>query len=810
MLFQDNGSVGRSPWLVPVRWEDGWPVLGVGGKAPTTLDIEDNGQGMANIVTSDEFDRAPGDPLPLAWQWNHNPDNRFWSIGQGGGTLRLTTGRVDSDVLSARNMLTQRTFGPLSSAKTRIDVANMEDGDYAGMIALQRRYGFVGVKMENGHKSIVMVSVPSNQPNQRGRRNQPSQPVEIESIPLAQSTVHLKIDCDFRERTDKAYFYYSLDGATWTKIGSVLQMAYTLPHFMGYRFGLFNYATKTAGGFVDFDYYRVSESIDEVDSGGSSGQLPAQQIRPVGFDRFEYSGEDHTAEAPLAAGQYRNPILAGFHPDPSLCRVGKDYYLINSTFEYFPGLPIFHSTDLVNWQQIGHVIHRPEQLDFRGRRVSQGLFAPAITYHQGLFYVVCTMVDGPGNFVVTAEHPAGPWSDPIPLRFGGIDPSIFFDDDERAWVIYNDAPKGRPLYSGHRAVWIQQFDPQKKEMADSRTLLINGGIDISKKPVWIEGPHLYKLHGWYYLCCAEGGTGPQHSQVILRSKQVEGPYTPWERNPILTQRDLSGDVPGAVTCTGHADLEIGPDGNWWAVFLAVRPYQAGRSPMGRETFLLPVTWTDDDWPIILPPGQRVPLVGKSPDGVEVRSSAAPLNGSFTWRDDFWQKDLSLEWIMLREPRETWWSVNTTAGRLELTPRSEKLTGAGNPSYLGRRVRHATYTATLSVDVPGDEGVSAGLALVMNEGHHYFLAVQRKDNRAYLYLERVERRDVGRLAEADLPSVNELELRVEADKAQCSFQYRLEGGHWQTLVGDADATMISFTVPDGLFLGATVGPHVRID
>ena len=261
MLFQDNGSVGRSPWLVPVRWEDGWPVLGVDGKAPTTLDIEDNGQGMANIVISDEFDRAPGDPLPLAWQWNHNPDNRLWSIGQRGGTLRLTTGRVDNDVLSARNMLTQRTFGPVSSAATKIDVTHMKDGDCAGLIALQRRYAFVGVKMEDGNKSVVMVSVPSNQPNQRNRRRQPTPPEEVERIALSQSTVYLKIDCDFRDRTDKAFFYYSLDGETWTKIGSVLQMAYTLPHFMGYRFGLFNFATKTAGGFVEFDYYRVSDEI---------------------------------------------------------------------------------------------------------------------------------------------------------------------------------------------------------------------------------------------------------------------------------------------------------------------------------------------------------------------------------------------------------------------------------------------------------------------------------------------------------------------------------------------------------------------
>jgi beta-xylosidase len=249
ILFQDNGSVGRSPWLVPVKWEDGWPVLGIDGKAPTTLDIEDNGQGMTNIVASDEFDRLTGEALPLAWQWNHNPDNRYWSIGERRGYLRLTTGRVDREVVQARNTLTQRTFGPVSSATTKIEVGNMKDGDIAGLIALQKKYGFASVKMEGNSKSIIMVSAQSNRLE------------EVESIALTQPTVYLKIDCDFRDRTDKAYFYYSLDGKTWTKIGTVLQMAYTLPHFMGYRFGLFNFATKTAGGFVDFDYYRVSDEI---------------------------------------------------------------------------------------------------------------------------------------------------------------------------------------------------------------------------------------------------------------------------------------------------------------------------------------------------------------------------------------------------------------------------------------------------------------------------------------------------------------------------------------------------------------------
>ncbi len=249
VLFEDNGAVGRSPWVVPVQWVDGWPVLGTNGKAPDVLDIEDSGEGLSNLICSDEFDRAPGEPLPLAWQWNHNPDKRFWSIGVRKGHLRLTAGRIDSSVLQVRNMLTQRTFGPVCSARTKLDTANMKDGDCAGLIALQKRYGFVGVKMEQGAKSIVMVSAQSDNPQ------------TMETIPLQQDIVYLRIDCDFRKRTDKAYFYYSLDGTTWTRIGSVLQMAYTLPHFMGYRFGLFNWAAQTPGGFVDFDYFRVSPQI---------------------------------------------------------------------------------------------------------------------------------------------------------------------------------------------------------------------------------------------------------------------------------------------------------------------------------------------------------------------------------------------------------------------------------------------------------------------------------------------------------------------------------------------------------------------
>jgi beta-xylosidase len=247
-LFRDYGAVGRTPYLVPVKWEDGWPVLGINGKVPDTLNLpRSRGLIKNSIVTSDEFIRIKGNnSFALAWQWNHNPDNNLWSLTARRGYLRLTTGRIDTSILLARNTLTQRTTGPECSGITAIDVTNMKDGDYAGLLLLQKKYAWVGIKASAGIKTIVMVNAESGAP------------LEMQSIPVTQQKIYLKAYCDFRGLTDKAYFYYSLDGKKWIAIGSMLQMSYTLPHFMGYRFGLFNYATQTTGGFVDFDYFHIS------------------------------------------------------------------------------------------------------------------------------------------------------------------------------------------------------------------------------------------------------------------------------------------------------------------------------------------------------------------------------------------------------------------------------------------------------------------------------------------------------------------------------------------------------------------------
>lgn len=531
----------------------------------------------------------------------------------------------------------------------------------------------------------------------------------------------------------------------------------------------------------------------------------------VSFDWFSYSGIDKTISAELKPGEFRNPILTGFYPDPSICQVGEDYYLVNSTFSYFPGLPIFHSKDLVNWTQIGNAIDRPEQLTYDGLRVSMGIFAPAISYHDGLFYLICTHVTREGNFVVTAKDPAGPWSDPYVLKFAGIDPSLFFDDDGRAWIVNNDDPEGKPLYDGHRAIRIREFDTKTMTVKEGSKVLINGGVDISTKPIWIEGPHLYKKDGWYYLSAAEGGTGPGHSQVVFRSKKVDGPYEPWDQNPILTQRNLPDKVFGAVTCTGHSDIVQGPDGGWWATFLGVRPYDGSASPMGRETFLLPVEWTEDGWPTILPVGERVPLVLPSPGGsVAEQSAALPLNGSFDWRDDFDGNTLSNAWIMLRSPSERWWSFEKGwDNAIALEARDAKLSELKNPSFLARRVQHHTYEAETLVETPETEGVSAGLAVFQNDAFNYFLAMRKEGSGYEIYLERVKAGEVEIVASVSVRKTDKVAFRVEADEAKCSFEYALEAGQWLTLAADEDARMLT-TATAGGFVGATVGMHVRID
>jgi len=419
---------------------------------------------------------------------------------------------------------------------------------------------------------------------------------------------------------------------------------------------------------------------------------------------------------------FKNPILAGFYPDPSICRVGEDYYLVNSSFSYYPGVPIFKSNDLVHWSQIGHVLNRPEQLNLDGLGVSEGIYAPAISYHGGIFYLTTTLVGKGGNFVVTAENPAGPWSNPIWLgNVVGIDPSLFFDDDGKSYIVYNgEPPQRKPLYDGHRAIWMYEFDKISKKTFGEKHLIVNGGTDITQKPIWIEGPHIIKKDGYYYLIAAEGGTGTNHSEVVFRTKDIKGPYKSYKSNPILTQRHLGPQREFPVTCAGHADFVETQNGQWWAVFLACRPYEGNHFNTGRETFLVPVKWVNE-WPLINPGNELVKYSYPVPDLKKTSNIPYPLNGNFTIKDDFKNSQLSNYWIFLRTVRESWYSLTRSPGQLSIRLRPETIDEKKNPSFIGRRQQHAYCYAAVALDFrPGAENETAGIIAFQNENHYYYL------------------------------------------------------------------------------------------
>lgn len=510
---------------------------------------------------------------------------------------------------------------------------------------------------------------------------------------------------------------------------------------------------------------------------------------------------------------YTNPILTGFYPDPSICRVGEDYYLVNSTFAYFPGIPVFHSKDLVNWRLIGHVMSRNEQMDLRDMGVSRAIFAPTIRYHQGLFYVTCTLVDGGGNFVVTAKDPAGPWSNPVWLpEVNGIDPSPFFDDDGRAYIVYNSIPPdNHSLYDGHRTIRINAFDPATLKITSENRILVNGGTDISQKPSWIEGPHLFKRHGYYYLLAAEGGTYENHSVVIFRSKTLKGPFVPYENNPILTQRHLPGARQQPITSVGHADLVELPNGEWQAVFLATRPYDGNHYNTGRETYLTPVNW-QDEWPVFNPGYEEVqyryplPLPEKKP-------SDHPYSGNFTIRDDFNGATLHPDWMFLRNPEKDWYSLAAINGALTLRLRPQTCMGSGNPSFIARRQQHHQGEATtLLTFTAAAENEKAGLLVFQNEDHFYYLCQSVQNGKPVVQLyqsikNKDDSTDMKLLAAQPLtlPAGRSLYLKIAARVDTYAFHYSLDGKTWQVLKDGVDARWLS-TQTAGGFVGCVYAPY----
>jgi xylan 1,4-beta-xylosidase len=517
------------------------------------------------------------------------------------------------------------------------------------------------------------------------------------------------------------------------------------------------------------------------------------------------------------ATTFSNPILAGFYPDPSVCRVGSNYYLVNSTFSYFPGIPVFQSKDLVHWDLIAHVLDRPDQLNLDKQGVSRGLFAPTIRYHDGIFYVICTLVDIGGNFVATAKSPGGPWSSPFWIpEINGIDPSLFFDDDGKAYVIYNsNPPDDKPLYDGHRTIRMYEFDTAELKVVGKERLLVNGGTDISKKPVWIEAPHIFKKDGSYFLIAAEGGTADQHSEVVFKSAKVDGPYVPYADNPILTQRHLDPGRKDPITSTGHADFVQTESGDWWAVFLGCRPYppvKEGYYNTGRETFLAPVRWKDG-WPVITAGEERVQYSYPCPTTSTV-STSLPYGGNFTVRDDFRGKLLNPNWVFLRTPQGKWYDFKTRKGSVTLKLRPETCSGNGNPSFLARRQQHLRGSASCALTfTPKAENEKAGLLVFQNETHYYFICKSIAERKPVIQVfKSVDPKGTGApmelVAAQEIPAgrgTQPVLLKIEARGGTYAFLYGFKGGDWNALKEGVDAKFLSTRLAGG-FVGCMYGPY----
>lgn len=450
----------------------------------------------------------------------------------------------------------------------------------------------------------------------------------------------------------------------------------------------------------------------------------------------------------------RNPVIPGFYPDPSICRVGDDYFLVTSSFEYFPGVPLFHSRDLVEWTQIGHCLTRQSQLPLHRVRSSGGIYAPTIRYHGGKFYMVTTHVDHGGNFIVVTDDPYGAWSEPIWLDQGGIDPSLCFDDDGSVYLTSNGSPSG---------IYQSRIDPNiGARLSDTRLIWHGTG---GRYP---EAPHLYHIGGWYYLMIAEGGTEYGHMETLARSRSPWGPFESCPLNPILSHRDRGGHP---IQGTGHADLVQAADGRWWAVFLAFRPtgQYSTFHHLGRETFLAPVTWTPDGW-FQIGQGGHIEL-----DSEE--SPAAVPNSVLLLaqrRESFDRSDgiLPPEWCFLRNPDPDSWSLTARPGYLRLHGSALTLNEVDSPAFVGRRQQHFECQVTALLDFePEQDGEEAGLTALMNEQHHYELAVTRLAGIRHI----LARRRIGDLAAVVAQSpleVGPIILEITATKDQYEFAYRM--------------------------------------
>ncbi|WP_333771115.1 glycoside hydrolase family 43 protein [Streptomyces sp. IBSBF 2435] len=488
-----------------------------------------------------------------------------------------------------------------------------------------------------------------------------------------------------------------------------------------------------------------------------------------------------------------NPVLPGCFPDPSVCRVGQDYYLANSSFACFPGIPLHHSRDLANWRPIGHAVDRAGQVDLDGVRWDGGLYAPTLRHAAGRFHLVCTLVDGlgsAGNFLLSADDPAGDWSDPVWLpEAPGFDPSLFFDDDGSAYLL---GAREIPGTGGRTEIWMRAFDVATGALSGPDRVLFRGALVDAR---WAEGPHLYRHDGWYVLLLAEGGTEFEHAVTVARSRQVTGPYENHPGNPVLTHRHLGQGHP--LSGAGHADLVRTPGGDWYALLLASRMYGGRHANLGRETHLARVEW-EQGWPVVNPGA------GRLTEHTEVALPAHPWPAAGPV-DHFDAEVLDAGWNLLRSPGTGAYSLTERPGHLRLRLLPQTLAEQHTPAFVGRRQQHTDFAAETALDFnPGSPGEAAGLAVFQSPGHHItLLATPAEDGRTVV---RLTGRHAGTdTVQAELPvRPGPLRLGVRARGQDYTFSCTQSPEGARDLA-TIDGRFLSSQVAGG-FTGVFLGPY----
>ena len=513
-------------------------------------------------------------------------------------------------------------------------------------------------------------------------------------------------------------------------------------------------------------------------------------------------------------GSYNNPVLPGFNPDPSICRVGNDYYLVTNSSEYYPGIPVYHSKDLVNWRIAGHAFDRPSQFNLDSVECSRGVFAPTIRYHDGVFYVLSTLTgvaEGQkgGNFILTAENPAGPWSDPYWLDdANGIDPSLFFDDDGKAYYHGNYTPVLKK-WNNHRNIWIQEIDLKTMTLTGKRTDIINGYDYYNKGTLdggiqsgvdFFEAPHIYKKEGMYYLVAGHGGTFHNHAVSVWRSKDIFGPYEANPDNPILTHRDLPPDH--ELTSVGHADFVQTQYGEWWMVYLGRRPYGGKIHILGRETFLSPVDW-NGEWPVVNPEGKsgRGELAHKKPEMKE------HLWDSTSDRYKFSDNKLDPHLTFIRTPASEWWSLTDRPGYLRMQLRPEKISEIANPSFIGRRQTFIDGVAETEMEfIPVKENEEAGIVVLRDRNNYFKFTVGSEGEESVIRLmKRYNPMKEDDLAASVTVNTHRIKLRVTSEGVLYTFEYSTSYDHWKTLAGKVDGRFMGMEGA-GRFTGTFIGMY----